>query len=366
MGTKVAGGGRYAALQIRLGVRSTFREILLLIARLRADPHKHDGNCGKMRQTMTAENALKAKSISPGTARWPTDRLRRPEGPSGSHLLPQQPTTADHHAYSPGNLGSVALLMSLLGRHCCAALLVLFVATASGGLAFAADILSCALFTHDGAPQPIARGDRPGLERLEQINQAVHNTPYSVLFLGDSLIEGWDPASWQRSFAPRGVLNAGISGDFTDHILWRLEHGNLAGPPPKAVILLIGTNDLAAHRSPELTADGIRANLVLLRERLPEARILLLGLLPREQSPDAPLRRAAAQVNRLIRDCADGEHIVYAEIGDVLLDSDGRLSVAISPDWLHFSEPGYARLASSLEPVLDRVLAGAPSCCQPR
>jgi hypothetical protein len=79
----------------------------------------------------------------------------------------------------------------------------------------------------------------------------------------------------------------------------------------------------------------------------------------------APLRRAAAQVNNLIRDCADGEYIVYAEIGDVLLDSDGRLSVAVSPDWLHFSERGYALLASRLEPVLDRVLAGAGSCCQP-
>jgi len=194
----------------------------------------------------------------------------------------------------------------------------------------------------------------------------VNNTPYSVLFFGDSLTEGWDPVLWERSLAPRGVLNAGISGDFTDHILWRLEHGDLAGPPLKAVILLIGTNDLAAHRSPELTADGIRANLVLLRERLPESRILLLGLLPREQFPDAPLRWAVAQVNRLIRDCADGEHIVYAEIGDPLLDSDGQLSVAVSPDWLHFSERGYALLAAGLEPVLDRVLAAASSCCQPR
>ena len=59
------------------------------------------------------------------------------------------------------------------------------------------------------------------------------------------------------------------------------------------------------------------------------------------------------------------EHIVYAEIGDALLDSDGRLSVAVSPDWLHFSERGYALLAANLEPVLDRVLAGAGSCCQP-
>ena len=257
---------------------------------------------------------------------------------------------------------SVALLMSLLSRHFCAALLALFAATASGGLALAAEILSCAQFTHEGAPQPMARGDQRGLERLDRINQAVKNTPYSVLFLGDSLTEGWDPVLWERSLAPRGVLNAGIAGDFTDHILWRLEHGNLAGPPAKAVILLIGTNDLAAHRSPELTADGIRAILVLLRERLPDARILLLGLLPREQSPDARLRRAVAQVNRLIRDCADGEHIVYAEIGDVLLDSDGRLSVAVSPDWLHFSERGYAVLALSLEPVLDRLVAGASSC----
>jgi beta-glucosidase len=98
---------------------------------------------------------------------------------------------------------------------------------------------------------------------------------------------------------------------------------------------------------------------MLLRQRLPEARILLLGLLPREEFADAPLRRAAAQVNKLIRDCADGEHIVYAEIGDVLLDSDGRLGAALSPDWLHFNEHGYALLASRLEPLLDSVLAGA-------
>ena len=88
------------------------------------------------------------------------------------------------------------------------ALLALFAATASGEIALAADILPCAQFTHEGPPQPIARGDRRGFERLERINQAVNNTPYSVLFLGDSLTEGWDPVLWERSLAPRGVLNA--------------------------------------------------------------------------------------------------------------------------------------------------------------
>jgi lysophospholipase L1-like esterase len=139
--------------------------------------------------------------------------------------------------------------MSLLHRYCWVALLVLVVATASRELA----VLPCPQFMLEGPPQPTARGDRSGRERLERINQAVKSVPHSALFLGNSLTEGWDSASWETSLAPRGVLNAGISGDFTDHVLWRLEHGNLAGPPPKVVILLIGTNDLAAHRSPELT-----------------------------------------------------------------------------------------------------------------
>ena len=246
---------------------------------------------------------------------------------------------------------------SLRSRRCCGALLALIFAAASAGLARAANSPPCPQFTRDGPPQPAARSDPHGLQRLESINQAVKSVSHSVLFLGNSLTEGWDPESWATSFAPGDILNAGISGDFTDHILWRLEHGNLDGPPPRAVILLIGTNDLAAHRSPELTADGIRANLVLLRRRLPQTKILLLGLLPREEFPDAPLRLAAAQVNELIRDCADGGHIFYAKIGDVLLDRDGRLGAALSPDWLHFNQYGYALLASRLKPVLECILA---------
>ena len=72
------------------------------------------------------------------------------------------------------------------------------------------DILPCAQFTHEGPPQSIARGDRRGLERLERINQAVNNTPYSVLFLGDSLTEGWDPVLWESRFS-RLVLVAPLA-----------------------------------------------------------------------------------------------------------------------------------------------------------
>ena len=125
------------------------------------------------------------------------------------------------------------------------------------------------------------------------------------------------------------------------------------------MVLLIGTNDLAYGRSPARTADGIRANLEVLRQHRPGARIPLLGLLPREAIPGAPLRIEVAQVNRLIHGCADDQHVFYAEIGDVLLTSDGLLSADISPDQLHFTARGYALLATRLEPQLDRLLSAA-------
>jgi lysophospholipase L1-like esterase len=236
-------------------------------------------------------------------------------------------------------------------------LLAGLVTTAAVEPAGAGQSPACGRFSREGAPNATPRTARHALARFEQINQFVESSPHSILFFGDSLTEGWDPAAWRQNMAPRGILNAGVSGDRTDHLLWRMEHGNLAGPPPKSVILLIGTNDLASGRSPEASADGIRANLALLRQRLPSARILLLGLLPREEFPGAPLRRAVERVNSLIRGCADDKHIFFAEIGGVLLDGGGRLGTAISPDHLHLSERGYALLAGQLGPILDRLIA---------
>ena len=229
----------------------------------------------------------------------------------------------------------------------------------SFGPACSADAVHCGPFAQEQLPTPMPSPYSSAIERAKWINQAVKSSRYSILFFGDSLTEGWDAAVWERSLASRGALNAGVSGDRTDNLLWRLQNGNLAGLPPQAVVLLIGTNDLAYGRSPALTADGIRAALEALRQRFPEASILLLGLLPREESPTAPLRVATIKVNRLIRDCADGQHVFYADIGDVLLDGNGQLSAAISPDALHFTACGYALLASRLDPELDRLLRPA-------
>src|SRR5678816_3254322 len=104
------------------------------------------------------------------------------------------------------------------------------------------------------------------------IRDRVRTIPHRVLFLGDSITERFEtdaPEVWRAHMAPRLVLNAGVSGDRTEHLLWRLQHGNLAGPPPAVAIVLIGTNDLTNggnSRPAEVVAEGIRANLRYLRQ----------------------------------------------------------------------------------------------------
>jgi len=215
--------------------------------------------------------------------------------------------------------------------------------------------LHCGPFTQDALPQPAARENVHARERFERIKAALKSQPYKVLFLGDSLTERFDQEVWQAHMAPRGVMNAGINGDRTEHLLWRLTHGNLDGPPPRAIVLLIGTNDLGHGRPPDLAAEGVRAILVKLRQRLPDARILLLGLWPRADLPRIQERHEIDAVNRLIALCDDGA-VTYADIGALLLEPDGRLSPQISPDRLHFSAQGYARLAPRLDALIDQLL----------
>jgi lysophospholipase L1-like esterase len=218
--------------------------------------------------------------------------------------------------------------------------------------------LRCGKFTEAILDPPAPREARWPVQEFEKINAAVKTQPYRVLFLGDSLTERFDPELWHRHMMPRGVLNAGVSGDRTEHLLWRLQHGNLDGPAPAGVVVLIGTNDLTHDRSPEIVAEGIRADLLYLRQHLPAARIGLLGLWPRAMSPDAPLRGAILAVNRLIKNCGDDRVVFYADIGGVLLDREGRLIPEISPDRLHLTALGYSRLMPPLDALIDRLLAG--------
>ena len=217
--------------------------------------------------------------------------------------------------------------------------------------------LACQHFTQEPAAAPLQRTAESAVRRFEVINAEVKTVKHRILYLGDSLTERWNPDVWREHMEPRGVLNAGVNGDRTEHLLWRLEHGNLAGPAPAGIVLLIGTNDLTnggRGRSPEEVAEGVRADLEYLRTHLPKAPILLLGLWPREDVPR--LRPVIPQVNKLLQECGDDRTVIYADLGPLLLDPQGRLTREIAPDLLHLSRLGYERIAPKLDELIDTSL----------
>jgi beta-glucosidase len=175
-----------------------------------------------------------------------------------------------------------------------------------------------------------------------------------LLFVGDSITEGWGGQPvWNEVFAPFRAANFGIGGDTTSNVLWRLQHGAAGRLEPKAVVLLIGTNNFWVNKDePADVVEGIKAVVGLLRASFPSARILLLGIFPRDEQPDGESRLKVEAVNRQLPALADGEHVFVHDIGRVFLEPDGRISKTIMPDFLHLSPEGYRRWAEAILPIL--------------
>jgi len=178
-----------------------------------------------------------------------------------------------------------------------------------------------------------------------------------VLFIGDSIVEGWDDRVWNEFFAPYHPLRLGVGGDQTENVLYRIEHGELEHVAPKVVVLLIGTNNLGnAGDSPESTARGVSAVVRAIRARLSGARLLLLGVLPREQAPEAELRRATLALNHAIAPLGSDPLVHFLDLGGALLAADGTISTAIMADYLHPTGEGYRRMALAMAPVLKSLV----------
>lgn len=188
----------------------------------------------------------------------------------------------------------------------------------------------------------------------------------NVLFLGDSITDFWRNRGsnvWNHYYAPLHAANFGISGDRTQHVLWRIDKGELDGIKPKVVVLMIGTNNTGKERDkktvrntvPE-TIEGVQAVVAEIRKRLPESKILLLGVFPRGATIDDPQRAEVALVNTVIAKLNDGKTIQYLDIGSCFLDDKGNLPRDIMPDSLHPNERGYQIWADAMNPTLFKML----------
>jgi lysophospholipase L1-like esterase len=175
-----------------------------------------------------------------------------------------------------------------------------------------------------------------------------------LLLLGDSITDGWDHhPMWRERFLPLRAANFGIGGDTTQNVLWRLDHGAVGRLAPKAVVLLIGTNNYGRNGdSPADVARGVSAVVRRLESAFPAARILVLGVFPREAAPDAPIRATIRETNSMLAALDDGARVFVRDIGSVFLEPDGSISTAVMPDLLHLSAEGYRRWGLALLPMV--------------
>lgn len=199
--------------------------------------------------------------------------------------------------------------------------------------------------------------------RHEGFVQEAKHDQIDLLFLGDSITDFWRSKAprygtniWAKCYAPLHAADFGISGDRTEHVIWRIDHGELDGLHPKVVVLMIGTNN-SRNNSPEQIAEGIKVILGKIQGKCPDTKILLLGVFPRNTLKDIPAQiEAPARINAIISNFADGKKIVFLNINDKFLGPDGRVPAGIMPDFLHPNEHGYQLWADAMNPTLFEMM----------
>lgn len=197
-------------------------------------------------------------------------------------------------------------------------------------------------------------------ERWQEFMSIAKKGNIDLLFFGDSLTNGWNKAGiklWRKYYQPLKAANFSTGGYRTGHIIDGIQMGQTKGLAPKVVVLMIGTNNIAwggkEGENGEQTAEGIKLIVKMLQEKLPDSKILLIGVTPRGKGgPEKNDRKEIVICNNIISKLADGKKIRYLDLSPKLVEKDGTISKEIMPDLQHLSEKAYQIWADEMNPVL--------------
>lgn len=199
-----------------------------------------------------------------------------------------------------------------------------------------------------------------GLVNLAEANKG----PVDVLLVGDSITMQWG-AAWTKHFPKLKTVNIGIGGDKTQNVLWRLEHGGVAGLEPRVIVLLIGNNNMffVPETGIEAVAKGVKVCADNLRDRFPKADLIVVKIFP-AHAPGVPFYEDIKKTN-LAFDALKLESDPRIHVLDLwtdLTNADGTLRKGMFlPDNIHLTQDGgYELYASKLKPVIEALLGGKP------
>lgn len=196
--------------------------------------------------------------------------------------------------------------------------------------------------------------------RQTQFLERAKDKNIQLVFLGDSITDGWSgkgKAIWEQYYAKYDPADFGVSGERTEHTLGHIAGGILDGLHPKVVVIMIGTNNIGQcqDEKPEWTVDGIKKILDTVHVKLPDTKVLLLGVFPREKK-DSPHRQAVTAINSIINKYDDKSKTRYLDLTPKFIDATGEIPKDIMPDGLHPNAAGYEIWAKSMQPLLDEMI----------
>ncbi|RKD92224.1 GDSL-type esterase/lipase family protein [Mangrovibacterium diazotrophicum] len=195
----------------------------------------------------------------------------------------------------------------------------------------------------------------------------VKNHKYDLLFVGNSITNNFEKPEyqpiWKKYYGSRNAVNLGFSGYRTENIIWNIENGELENQSPKVIVLEIGTNNIdeknypTRHTAGQL-AGGIEKIVSLLREKCPEAKIIVLRCFPGCYGGPNPTshRRILERASDLVSHLADNKHVFYCDVNHVFLNMDGSINHDMLGDWLHPTPAGAEAWAQAMEPLLSELM----------
>ncbi len=206
-----------------------------------------------------------------------------------------------------------------------------------------------------------SKGESAWVKQMSDQQGVVTNSRFDVIFIGDSLTEFWTSlgkASWPERFAPLKCANCGITGDRTEHILYRMATLDFRRSAPRAFVLLMGTNNLGMENpdKPEEVARAILNGMAMLIKRHPQSKIIILGIPPSGVAPQTPLRESIKQTNAILTKASLPAQALFMPTYEIFADEADRWRDGLTLDGTHFSAAGYAKLAEMLAPKLKELL----------
>ncbi len=223
-----------------------------------------------------------------------------------------------------------------------------------------------AAFAENTAIVPVARTNASWIQRHESMNRQARQGHIDLIYVGDSIVEHFNKQGkevWEHYYAGRNALNLGISGDRTEHVLWRLDHGNIDGIAPKLAIVMIGQNN-GGHNTAEEIAEGVKAVVQRLRAKLPDTKILLLAIFQRREKP-TPERAVLAKANEIVSKLADGKMVFYMNINHIFVRPDGTIPRSLMYDFEHPTPLGHRVWAEAIEPKVAELMGDKPIAPMP-